>query len=50
MIPLKELDMHNKPSVLSKYMAWNIASSPKSDISAVYAQAAVHLRIYVPSK
>ena len=34
----------------AKYMAWNIASSPKSDISAVYAQAAVHLRIYVPSK
>ena len=34
----------------AKYMAWNIASSPKSDISAIYAQAAVHLRIYVPSK
>ena len=33
-----------------KYVAWNIASSPKSDISAIYAQAAVHLRIYVPKK
>lgn len=31
-----------------KYVTWNIASNPKSDISARYAQAAVHLRVYVP--
>ena len=31
-----------------KYLVWNIASSPKSDISAIFAQAACHLRIYVP--
>lgn len=33
-----------------RYIAWNISSSPKSDISAIYAQAAAHLRIYVPAK
>lgn len=32
------------------YLGWNIASSPKSDISAIYAQAAAHMRIYVPTK
>ncbi len=32
----------------AKYVAWNIAAHPKADISAVYAQAAAHLRIYVP--
>ncbi len=31
-----------------QYIAWNIASSPKSNISKLYAQAACHLRIYVP--
>lgn len=31
-----------------KYIAWNVASNPKSDISAVYAQAACHVRVYVP--
>jgi len=31
------------------YMGWNISSNPKSDISAIYAQAACHLRIYVPN-
>lgn len=31
-----------------KYLVWNIASNPKSDISKLYAQAACHLRIYVP--
>ncbi len=30
------------------HLAWNISSSPKSDISAIYAQAACHLRVYVP--
>ena len=34
----------------AKYLAWNIASSPKSDISAIYAQAAVHIRVYLPNK
>lgn len=33
-----------------KFIAWNIASSPKSDISAIYAQAAAHMRIYVPAQ
>lgn len=32
-----------------KYIAWNIAASPKADISAIYAQAACHLRVYVPN-
>lgn len=32
-----------------KYVAWNISSNPKSDISAIYAQAACHLRVYVPA-
>ena len=32
------------------YLAWNIASNPKGDISAIYAQAACHLRVYVPNK
>ena len=31
-----------------QYISWNIASSPKSDISSIFAQAACHLRIYVP--
>ena len=31
-----------------KYLTWNIASNPKGDISARYAQAAVRLRVYVP--
>lgn len=31
-----------------KYLVWNIASEPKSDISAIFAQAACHIRIYVP--
>jgi len=30
------------------YLVWNIASNPKTDISKLYAQAACHLRIYVP--
>jgi len=30
------------------YLVWNIASNPKSDISKLYAQAACHLRIYIP--
>ncbi len=29
-------------------IAWNISSNPKEDISSVYAQAACHVRIYVP--
>ena len=32
-----------------KYIAWNISSNPKSDISAIYAQAACHVRVYVPA-
>ena len=32
-----------------KYLVWNISSNPKSDISKLYAQAACHLRIYVPN-
>lgn len=31
-----------------KFVAWNVTTSPKSNISEIYAQAAVHLRIYVP--
>ena len=31
-----------------KFLAWNVSSSPKSDISDIYAQAACHLRIYLP--
>lgn len=33
-----------------QYFTWNIASNPKSDISARFDQAACHLRIYVPVK
>ena len=32
------------------YLAWNISSNPKGNISAIYAQAACHLRVYVPNK
>ncbi len=32
----------------AQYLAWNISSNPKSDISAIYAQAAAHLRVYLP--
>ncbi len=32
------------------WLAWNISSNPKRDISAIYAQAACHIRIYVPNK
>jgi hypothetical protein len=32
-----------------KYLVWNISSHPKSNISKLYAQAACHLRIYVPN-
>ena len=31
------------------YFAWNISSNPKSDISDRFAQAACHLRIYIPT-
>lgn len=31
------------------YLVWNISSNPKTNISALYAQAACHLRIYVPN-
>lgn len=33
----------------AKFIAWNISSSPKTNISQLYAQAACHLRIYVPN-
>lgn len=32
----------------NKYFAFNISSSPKTDISAYYASAASHIRIYIP--
>ena len=32
-----------------KFVAWNISSNPKSNISQIYAQAACHVRIYVPN-
>ena len=32
----------------ANFLAWNISSNPKSDISDIYAQAACHVRIYVP--
>jgi len=31
------------------YIAWNVSSSPKTDISRIYAQAACHVRVYVPA-
>ncbi len=34
----------------ASYIAWNISSNPKSDISAIYHHAAVHVRVYVPQK
>ncbi len=33
----------------ANYIAWNISSNPKSDISQIYEQASCHLRIYVPN-
>jgi len=30
------------------HMGWNIAANPKKDISAIFNQAAAHLRVYVP--
>lgn len=33
----------------AKFIAWNISSSPKTNISQLYAQAACHLRVYVPN-
>ena len=32
-----------------KYLAWNISSKPKTDISEIYAQAACRFRVYVPN-
>jgi hypothetical protein len=31
-----------------KYIAWDVSSWPKTDISAMYSQAAEHIRVYVP--
>lgn len=31
-------------------LAWNISSNPKRDISKIYAQAACHLRVYLPKQ
>ena len=31
-----------------KYLTWNVSTVNRDDISAIYAQAAAHLRIYVP--
>lgn len=33
----------------SRYIAWNISSNPKTDISANFNAAASHLRIYIPN-
>ncbi len=30
------------------YLAWDVSSYPKSDISAIYEEAATHIRVYVP--
>lgn len=30
------------------YLTWNVSANPSADISSIYHQAAVHLRIYVP--
>ena len=30
------------------YFTWNVSANPSTDISAIYAQAACHVRIYVP--
>ncbi len=32
----------------ANFIAWNISSNPKTDISQIYEQASCHLRIYVP--
>jgi hypothetical protein len=32
----------------NNYFAFNIAASPKADISLYYAAAATHIRIYIP--
>lgn len=31
-----------------KYLGWNVSANPKADISQKYAEAATHLRVYVP--
>ena len=31
-----------------KYIAWDVSSYPKTDISAIFHQAAAHIRVYVP--
>ena len=33
-----------------KYIAWDTSANPKCDISAVFAQAYAHVRVYVPNK
>ena len=32
-----------------QYVAWNVSSNPKGNISDMYFEASTHLRIYVPS-
>ena len=32
----------------AKFVSWNIAASPKADISKIFDQAAVHVRVYLP--
>jgi hypothetical protein len=31
------------------YFGWNISANPKVDISGRYAEAATHLRVYIPN-
>ncbi len=33
-----------------KYIAWNVSSYPKTDISSKFAEAATHIRVYVPKR
>ncbi len=32
----------------AKFVSWNIAASPKADISKIFDQAAAHVRVYLP--
>ena len=32
-----------------KYFTWNVSKTPTTDISAIYAEAAAHVRVYVPA-
>lgn len=32
----------------AKFVSWNVAASPKADISKIFDQAAAHVRVYLP--